>query len=204
MRSLVFTSALLLAPVAAAEAPWLTARGHVDASHVSLLGGTQGVGAGFLLAGAPQPELRPSAFGGEFFVLPAAGVVELRGAAQWGLTRRPELFSASAQLGLTASGVVRGPADIGVGPHAGLFAGLGGSRGEGFLGVQAGLEAFARTGGPRVPLRVLVGGRGRLGAVGLALTARAGVDLEGGGPALWRGDVLLSLDWYGTTPSSAP
>jgi len=201
MKPLVISCALLLAPVAAAEAPLLTARGRVDASHLSLLGGTQGVGVGFLLAQAPRPGARPNAYGGEFFVQPTPGVLELRGAGQWQISPDPGLVHASAQLGLTAYGVVRGPADVGLGPHAGLFVGLGGPRVEGFLGAQAGLEAFLRTGGPRVPLRVLLGGRGRLGAVGLALTARAGVDLERGVQATWRGDVLLALDWYGTGPN---
>ncbi|WNG20285.1 hypothetical protein [Cystobacter fuscus] len=201
MKPLVFCCALLLAPVAAAEAPLLTARGRVDASHLSLLGGTQGVGVGFLLAQAPRPDARPTAYGGEFFVQPTPGVLELRGAGQWQLTPGAGAFSASAQLGLTAYGVVRGPADVGLGPHAGLFVGLGGTHVEGFLGAQAGLEAFLRTGGPRVPLRLLLGGRGRLGAVGLALSARAGVDLERGVQATLRGDVLLALDWYGTGPN---
>ena len=197
MKALVFSTALLLAPVAAAEAPVLTARGRVDASHLSLLAGPQGVGLGFLLAAPPAPESRPTAFGGELFVLPSTGVLELRGAGQWQLTSGEGLFHASAQLGITAYGVVRGPADLGAGPHAGLTASLGGPRLEGFLGAQAGLEAFLRTGGPRVPLRALLGARGRLGPWGLALTARAGVDLERGLSATWRGDVLLALSWYG-------
>ncbi|WPB77231.1 hypothetical protein KYC5002_50660 [Archangium violaceum] len=204
MKALVFASALLLAPVAAAEAPVLTARGRVDASHLSLLGGTQGVGLGFLLAAPPVPESRPTAFGGELFVLPSTGVLELRGAGQWQLTSGKGAFQASAQLGLTAYGVVRGPADLGLGPHAGLIASLGGPRFEGFLGAQAGLEAFLRTGGPRVPLRALLGARGRLGPWGLALTARAGVDFEGGLYATWRGDVLLALSWYGREVSPLP
>jgi hypothetical protein len=210
VSSLVFSSALLLAPVAAAEAPVLTARGRVDDSHLSLLAGPQGVGMGFLLARPPMSGARPIAFGGELFVHPSPGVLELRGAGQWQLGSGEHAACASAQLGFTAYGVVRGPADVGLGPHAGLTVGLGGERLEGFLGAQAGLEAFLRTGGPRFPLRVLLGGRGRLGPVGLALTARAGVDVEHGLYATWRGDVLLAVSWYGrgpnpvTTESAAP
>lgn len=210
MKALVFSGALLLAPVAAAEAPVLTARGRVEASHLSLLAGPQGVGLGFLLARPPVPDARPTAFGGELFVHPSTGVLELRGAGQWQLGSGESTACASAQLGFTAYGVVRGPADVGLGPHAGLTFGFGGERLEGFLGAQAGLEAFLRSGGPRFPLRLLLGGRGRLGPVGLSLTARAGVDLEHGLYATWRGDVLLGLDWFGrgpnpmTTEASAP
>ncbi|PTL77126.1 hypothetical protein [Vitiosangium sp. GDMCC 1.1324] len=199
--SLVFSGALLLAPVAAAEAPVLTARGRVDASHLSLLAGPQGVGLGFLLARPPVPDSRPIAAGGELFFHPSSGVLELRGSGQWQLSSGERAFSASAQLGLTAYGVVRGPADAGLGPHAGLTLGLGGPRLEGFLGAQAGLETFLRTGGPRFPLRALLGGHGRLGPWGLTLTARAGVDLEHGLHATWRGDVLLALSWYGRVPN---
>jgi hypothetical protein len=163
MKALAFSSMLLLAPVAAAEAPLLTARGRVDTSHLSLLAGPQGVGLGFLLARPPVPEARPTAFGGELFVHPSTGVLELRGAGQWQLSSGEGVLQASAQLGLTTYGVVRGPADVGLGPHAGLTASLGGPRLEGLLGAQAGLEAFLRTGGPRVPLRLLLGARGRLG-----------------------------------------
>ena len=197
VRALVFSGALLLAPVAAAEAPVLTARGRVDASHLSLLAGPQGVGLGFLLARPSESESRPTALGGELFVLPSTGVLELRGAGQWQLSSGQGAFQASAQLGLTAYGVVRGPADVGLGPHAGLTASLGSPRLEGFLGAQAGLEAFLRTSGPRVPVRALLGARGRLGPLGLALTARAGVDLERGLSPTWRGDMLLALSWYG-------
>jgi hypothetical protein len=160
MKALVFSSALLLAPVAAAEAPVLTARGRVDASHLSLLAGPQGVGLGFLLAAPPVPGSRPTAFGGELFVLPSTGVLELRGAAQWQLSSGEGLLQASGQLGLTTHGVVRGPADLGLGPHAGLTASLGGPRLEAFLGAQAGLEAFLRTGGPRGPCSARAGGWG--------------------------------------------
>ncbi|WP_257457723.1 hypothetical protein [Archangium lipolyticum] len=209
MKALVFSTVLLLASVAAAEAPILTARSRVDDSRLSLFAGPQGVGVGFLLPRAPEPGVRPTAFGGEFFVHPGSGVLELRGAGQWRLGSGEGSFSASAQLGLTAYGVVRGPADAGLGPHGGLFVGLGGPRLEGFLGAQAGAEAFLRTGGPRFPLRAVLGGHGRLGPLGLTLTARAGVDLEHGLSPTWRGDVLLSLDWYGrfspaATEASAP
>ncbi|QRN97476.1 hypothetical protein JRI60_52595 [Archangium violaceum] len=203
MRALVFSGALLLAPLAAAEAPILTARSRVDDSRLSLFAGPQGVGVGFLLARPAGPDVRPTAFGGELFVHPGSGVLELRGAGQWRLGSGEGAFSASAQLGLTALGVVRGPADVGLGPHGGLFVGLGGPRLEGFLGVQAGAEAFLRTGGPRFPVRTVLGGRGRLGPVGLTLTARAGMDLEHDLYATWRGDVLLSLDWYGRFPPDA-
>jgi hypothetical protein len=198
---LFFTAALLLAPVASADAPLITARSRVEASHLSLLVGTHGVGLGFLLPRPPVPDARPTAFGGELLVHPGEGVLELRGSGQWQLSSGERAFSTSAQLGLTVLGVVRGPADLGLGPHAGFFVGLGGQHLEGFLGAQAGTEVFFRTGGPRFPLRGVLGARGRLGGLGLALTARAGVDLEHDLYATWRGDVQLSLDWYGTTPT---
>ena len=201
MKALVLCGALLLAPVAAAEAPLLTAHSRVDDSQLSLLAGSSGAGVGFLLTRPPVPDSRPGAFGGELFLQPASGVLELRGAGQWQLGACERLFCASAQLGATVYGVLRGATDVGLGPHAGLFVGLGGRRLEGFVGVQAGLEAFLRTGGPRVPLRLVLGGRGRLGPVGLALSARAGADVEGGLYPTWRAEVLLALSWYGAGPN---
>jgi len=116
MRALVLTGALLLAPVASAEAPLLTARSRVDSAHLSLLAGPHGVGLGFLLPRPALPDVRPSAFGGELFVLPGTGVLEVRGSAQWRLTSGEGAFSASAQLGLTALGVVLALGWYGVAP----------------------------------------------------------------------------------------
>jgi hypothetical protein len=196
MRRLLVTGLLLLAGGVAAEPPALSARSRVEPSHVSVLAGTRGFGLGLSLAREPTGEGRPGALSAELLYVPADGVLELAGARQWRLTGEG-LLAASMHLGVVAYGVLRGPADVGIGPSAGLFVGLGGPAVEVFLGGQAGAEAFLRTGGARVPLRGLLGLRGRVGTVGLGLTGRAGVDVEPGLYPTWRGEVLLVVSGYG-------
>jgi hypothetical protein len=182
-----------VASAALAEAPVLSAHSRVEGSRVGLLLAPHGVGAGVVLA---QEGEAPVTLSAEALYIPGTGVAEVRGAWQRRLTGEG-LFSASVQVGLVGYGVLRGPADVGLGPHVGLFAGLGGSHLEGFLGAQAGAEYFLRTGGPRLPVRGLLGLRGRLGNVGLGLVLRGGQDFEPGLSPTWRGEALLSLCWHG-------
>ena len=64
------------------------------------------------------------------------------------------------------------------------------------VGAQAGAEYFLRTGGPRLPVRALLGLRGRLASVGLGLVLRGGQDFEPGLSPTWRGEALLTLCWH--------
>ena len=178
MKALVFCGVLLLAPVAAAEAPVLTARGRVDASHLSLLAGTQGVGLGFLLARlsrARRPGPPPSAASSSSTPPPACWRRAAPASGSSPRARgpsRPRRSSGSPRMAWCAAPRTWASGRTRASPRASAAPVSRASSAP-----EAGLEAFLRTGGPRVPLRLLLGARGRLGPWGLALTARAG-----GGP----------------------
>jgi hypothetical protein len=195
MRAFILAALVLLAPLAHAEAPVLTARSRVEGSHLALLLAPNGLGVGIQRS---SPTRGAGAYGlaAELLYLPATGTVELRHAHQLQLAGGG-LFALSLAAGVSGYGVFRGPVNVGAGPVLGVFAGLGGTQWEVLLGAQGGAEYFLATGGPRFPVRGVLGAQGRVGEWGVSLTARAGADLEPGRYATLRGDAVLAVSWYG-------
>jgi len=174
---------------ARADAPWVTSSARLDEGRqVEVSIGTRAFGAGLLVADTPS-----TAIGAEGLLYPGDRVFELRGARQWRLTRTGRLFSLSVQAGAASFATVSGPFDLGVGPEGGLTVGWGWQHFMVDLGAQAGAEVFARSGGPRFPLRLLLGLGTRLGRVGLGVWGRAGADLEAGRPVTFRLEATAAL-----------
>jgi hypothetical protein len=145
---------------------------------------------------------RRAAWAAELAWAPSDATVELRGARAWQL-RAPSFATPMAELGLAAILVPAvGVPDVGVGPHAGLSVRLGGETFAVNLGLDAGAELFAGTGGPRFPLRALAGLTVHAGRLTVTLHARGGVDLEWSRSTLYRGDVLLGVGWAAFRPAS--
>lgn len=142
-------------------------------------------------------DVNAGALSAELAYAPLDGVGELRAARSWQLTDPHRLFSSSLLIGASSYLVVKGPVDFGIGPNAGIFAGWGRRNWEVWFGAQGGVEAFVRTGGPRFPVRALVGVRGRTGDIGASLTARGGTDFDPEYAMAWRGEVVLTVGWYG-------
>lgn len=186
---------------ALAESGWLTARGRLAPElRVEAWGGPRSVGAGFL---RPDEPGAPAGLGAEVAYVIPDRVLTLRAGRAWQLTRTG-FATASATLGGAAWFVPQVDFDLGIGPHAGLALALGGERFTVDLGLQAGLEIFVRYGGPRVPVRAQLGASLRLGEWAVGAMARAGADVLPGEGFVGRGEVILSLSWFGLERVTRP
>jgi hypothetical protein len=181
--------AALFPSLARAEAAFVTSSARLEEGRkVEVSVGTRAFGVGVLVADTPS-----TAFGAEALFAPADRVFEVRGARQWRLTEAARTFSLSAQAGAATYATAAGPFDAGVGPEGGLALGWSWDHFSVDLGAQAGAELFFRSGGPRFPLRLVLGLGTRLGKVGLGAWGRAGVDLEPGRPLTFRLEAALAL-----------
>lgn len=182
----------LLASTAWAEAGWLTARGRLAPElRVEAWGGSRSLGAGFVRPDADDARAGTSL---EALYVFTDRTVELRGARVWQLTVN-RFATASATLG-AAFHVVPSPADVGLGPHAGLNLALGGAVFTVDLGLQTGAEFFFSMLAPRLPQRASLGLNLRLGHWGLGVQARMGADVMPGNGWVGRGEVMASLSWF--------
>lgn len=181
-------SALFASP-AFAEAAFVTSSAHLEEGRkVEVSIGTRAFGVGMLVADSPS-----TAVGAEGLFAPGDRVFELRGARQWRLTPAARTFSLSAQAGAAVFATAAGPFDGGAGPEGGLTLGWGWEHFAVDVGAQAGAELFVRSGGPRFPLRLLLGLGTRLGRVGLGVWGRAGADVEAGRPPAFRLEAAVAL-----------
>jgi hypothetical protein len=184
-------AALLLVLVAAAEVRaeggWLAASTRFESeTRYALFGGPGSIGAG-----AQWRVADSRAWSGEAAWSLASRFVELRAAHSWRLWQG-DWVSVRADGGASLA-VVPGPWDAGLGPHAGLMLDIGKAVLSGQLGVQSGLELFARKLGPRLPQRLVLGLGGRAGNVGWWLLGRVGADLEPGRAFVGRAEAVLVL-----------
>ena len=194
---------LLLASVAEAEGGWLTARGRLQPElRLEAWGGSRTAGVGVVLPDAPSAAAGVSAELAYAFLDRA---LELRGARVWQFSKN-RFGTGSATLGASVHVVPEG-FDVGLGPHAGLNLALGGDVFTVDLGLQSGVEIFFRELVPRLPERALLGLNLRLGDWALGLHARAGADIIPGSGFVGRGELAVSLGWFGlerTRPQPAP
>jgi len=105
------------------------------------------------------------------------------------------LGRASAALG-GAAFLVPDRFDAGAGLHGTLALALGGSGFTVDLAYELGVDVFA-TAVVRIPQRGLLGLNTRFGDWGLSLQAKAGADIVPGANFVGRGEVMLSLSWFG-------
>lgn len=194
MRSLLLVG-LLGATAALAEGGWLTARGRLQPElRFEAWGGTRTAGLGFVRPDAPGARAGLSA---ELAYAYFDRTAELRAARVWQFSQN-RFGTGSAVLGGSLH-VVPERFDAGLGPHAGLNLALGGEVFTVDLGLQTGVELFFRDLLPRLPQRLLISANLRLGAWGIGLHLRGGVDLVPGHAFVGRGEAALSLSWFGFT-----
>ena len=135
----------------------------------------------------------PSVRALELELFPGTGVGELRAGRTWHLGGGAR-WRLQVLVGATGLAVLKGPVSFGLGPHAGLFGSVGGTRSEVFLGAQAGAEGFfGADAGVRTPLRLVLGTRFGVGPVAVRLQARGGMDFAWREREVWRGELLLGL-----------
>ncbi len=77
-----------------------------------------------------------------------------------------------------------------------MSAGIGSPQLDVFLLAQGGAELFARTGGPRFPIRAGLGFAAELGSVRFGVIARTGADLEPARAFTLRYELSASLGWH--------
>jgi hypothetical protein len=133
-------------------------------------------------AGSPELGmglLHPRGLGAEAALFPLDGVLEFRAGRVFPWVRW-ERFGLAAFAGATLVGVLRGPVDLGLGPHVGLVAGWTWSGFQIEGGLTVGAEGFARSFGPRIPARFLLRLGPRFETWDLLLSARTGADFEPG------------------------
>lgn len=186
---------LIAAPVARAEAGWLTSRGRLlPETVVEAFVGTRSFGAGFVRTDTGNPRAGLSFEGVVGFTDRDA---ELRGARVWQLGEA-RFATASVSLGGAAFIVPDRAFDLGLGPQAQLALTLGGRVFSVDLALQTGLELFLRQqGAPRLPQRAVLGLHLRISEFTVAVMARAGADVVPGRAFVGRGEVMASVGWLG-------
>ena len=181
---------LCVAGSAWADPMWAGAHGRVtEGQRIEVFAGPGSAGASFTTAAEPR-----AAWAAEFSWGFAGRTGELRGAHLWQLNQTG-FATVSAQLGVEVLLVPVGGLDLGAGPQLGLTLSLGGRRFNVDVGAQLAVEAFVISGGPRVPLRAVLGLNGLISHVSVAVMARAGVDVEAGRPFVGRAEVVVALGW---------
>ena len=184
---------VLFAASAFAEGGWLTARGRLQPeARVEAWGGTNSLGVGLVL---PDAKNRSAALGAEVLYAFRDRVVELRGGRVWQFTAN-RFATASVTAGAVAF-VVPAAFDFGLGPHGTLALALGGERFTVDLALETGAEFFVHGLVSRFPQRGLVGLNLRLGSWAISAQGKLGVDLVPSANFIGRGEVIVSLSWFG-------
>ena len=175
---------------AQAGAPLLGASVRLPASpEAAVVISSAGLGVAGALSATPT-----STWNGELVYQPRNALLDVRAGRSWRLTRPERLFSATAELTGTVLATTRGPFVAGLGPHAGIHAGLGRERWQVLAGLTAGAELFT-DGGPRLPVRLEAGAGAQVGSVRLLGVARVGQDIEPGHATILRAEAGLVLGW---------
>ncbi len=191
MRTLAAV-ALLTSSLALAEGGWVTSRGRLQPElRVEVFGATDSLGVGLVSPDATNPR---AGLGLELVYAWRDRVIEVRGGRVWQLT--PTQFAtASATLGGVAF-LVPDRFDAGAGLHGTLALALGGKGFTVDLAYEVGVDVFA-TAVVRIPQRGMLGLNSRFGDWGISLQAKAGADILPGAQFVGRGEVMLSLSWFG-------
>lgn len=192
MRRLALTIALFTATHALAEGGWLTSRGRLQPElHLQAWGGTDSFGLGLV-----SPD-QPRALAGlavELLYGWHDRNLEVRGGRIWQFTPT-QTATASATVSGVANVVPEG-FDAGLGVRGTLALSLGGDHFTVDLAYELGVDVFARA-TVRVPQRGTLGLNTRFGDFGVGLQGKLGADIIVGAHFVGRGEVMLSLSWFG-------
>lgn len=189
MTRALLTVVLLATTSAFADAGWLSTRTRSTSGPLAqLYAGTDAFGAGIA---APRGS---TAVVGELDWRWRDRVGEARVFTVFHF-RQGSFAQVAAFVGGTIIGVPQSPADLGLGPQLGISLGLGGQRFWVDLGLQSGMELFARSGTPRFVERAVIALCLQLGHFTASLIARAGADLEPRRNFVGRGEAVLALGW---------
>jgi hypothetical protein len=183
----------LFALPAFAEGGWLTSRGRLQPElRLEAWGGTESFGAGVV---APDVKGAKAAVLIEALYAYRHRAVELRGGRVWQFTAS-RFATAAATLSGAAYLVPEG-FDVGIGPHGNLSLALGGEVFTVDLALETGAELFVRSLTTRIPLRGGLGLNLRVGDWGFGAQARLGADVIPGANFVGRGELILSVSWFG-------
>lgn len=200
MKAVRFLGLVVLtaAPLAWAEAPVLSSHSVLpEGALVSVWGTSRGFGVGGAIPLAASSR-RHFVVEGQWNIPDRAG--EIRAAWTWGLATEG-VFTSMLSLGPTVAIVPYGAFDVGMGPHVSLFLGLGGTLFRVELGIETGVEVFARTGGPRFPQRTVLGFHSVFERFTGAVMLRAGTDIELTRPFVGRIELVFA---FGFRPVDEP
>lgn len=190
----VALATMFVALPAFAEASWFVARGRlVEETGVEAFVGTRSFGVGVTRTDTANPRAALS-FEGVFGVSDRIG--ELLVSRVWQIT--PAKFAtATVSLGGSAIVVPDRLVDAGLGPHGQLSLSLGTRVFSVELGLQSGIELFLRQPTPRFAQRALLGVMLRLSDFSIGAMARVGADLFIGHAFVGRGEVMVTVGWWG-------
>ncbi|MFT3711932.1 MAG: hypothetical protein QM817_30190 [Archangium sp.] len=182
---------VLVAAPAFAEGGWLTARGRLAPEvRLEAWGGNLSFGVGLIV-----PDVKSQALTVEALYAFRDRTLELRGGRSWQFTTTG-FATASATLVGVAHVVPEGQ-DVGVGPHGMLALSLGGKVFTVDLALESGAEFFFHAALGRFPQRGVLGLNLRLGDFGFSAQAKIGADIVLAGNAVVRGELVLSVSWFG-------